>query len=458
MASERVTIFAPMPTYARAPRRRRGMTLVELLIAILILAMLGWALAQLLASGMATWREGQTRRGAYERAQYIFERLVRDLAALYPHNPPMPDAWVFQADTLFSPDYDGAGNDAVAFTSDNISLVEAGGVRYLTASNASAEAWVEYRFAPMVVVETAVVQPKFRLFRSSDAARTCRLIVEAAKEGGGFRPIVEFSSGGRDQVMTPSIDIRSDVLGAAEVIVRLRITPEPGKQSDIRLFEASAADTIRPVFRFAASARSCQTAIGLVSDYIEGVPDQFLTFVRSTRTGLQEVAYRTMGGELCRSERPGVGSPASLLDVRPWVPIAKGIVYFGCEFPNAAGAPQLYWREADSVPPYITATVSAVPLSGPKMSARLRADVSAAATIIPVDSTRPFPEGNSANQFIRIGDEWIRYGGLEKGRFTGCVRGERGTVPAPHSAGAEVLGAETFRLNIPVPAWGYRSR
>ncbi len=434
------------------------MTLVELLIAILILATLGWALAQLLASGMATWREGQTRRGAYERAQYIFDRLARDLAALYPHNPPMPGAWMFQADTLFSADYDGTDNDAVAFTSDNIALVEGEVVRHLAASNKSAEAWVEYRFTPTTEVETAVVQPKFRLFRSSDAAQTCRLVVEAAKDGGAFHQVAEFHSGFRDQVMTPSIDISSAVLGAAQVVVRLRIVPESGKQSDIRLFEASAADPIQPVFRFVVSPRSCQTAIGLVSDYVDAAPDQLLVFVRSSRTGLQEVAYRTAEGGLCRAERAGVGRPASLLDVRPWTPIAKGIVYFGCEFPDAAGAPQLYWREADSVPPYICATVSAVPLSGPKMSARLRAEISAAATAIPVDSTRPFPEGNATNQFIRINDEWIRYGGLEKGRFTNCVRGERGTVPAPHRAGAEVLGAETFRLNIPVPAWGYRSR
>ena len=434
------------------------MTLVELLIAILILAALGWALAQLLASGMATWREGQIRRGAYERAQYIFDRLNRDVAALYPQNPPMPDAWAFQADTLFSADYDGTSNDAVVFTSENIALCEAGGVRYLAASNASAEAWVEYRFTLATEVETAVVQPKFRLFRSSDAAPMCRLIVEAAKDGGGFLLVAEFRSGYRDKVMTPNIDISSAVLGATEVAVRLRIVPELGKQSDIWLFEARAADPIRPVFRFVASPRSYQTAIGLVSDYMDTEPDQFLVFVRSTRTGLQEVAYRTTEGALCRAERAGVGRPASLLDVRRWTPIAKGIVYFGCEFPNAAGVPQLYWREADSVPPYISATVSAVPLSGPKMSARLRADISAAATVIPVDSTRPFPEGNPADQFIRIDDEWIRYGSVGKGQFTGCVRGERGTVPAPHSAGAEVLGAETFRLNIPIPAWGYRNR
>ncbi|MFO7900359.1 MAG: prepilin-type N-terminal cleavage/methylation domain-containing protein, partial [Planctomycetota bacterium] len=76
--------------------RSRGLTMVELLVAIGILSVLGLALAQLMSTGMATWRSGEVRRGAYERAQYVFDRVRTDLAELQPRDPEMPEAWVFQ--------------------------------------------------------------------------------------------------------------------------------------------------------------------------------------------------------------------------------------------------------------------------------------------------------------------------------------------------------------------------
>ncbi|MFH1732333.1 MAG: prepilin-type N-terminal cleavage/methylation domain-containing protein, partial [Planctomycetota bacterium] len=151
--------------FARRERdqmRRLGLTLLELLVAIGILSILGWALVLLLSSGMTTWRTGEMRRGAYERAQFIFDRIGRDLAALYPHNPPMPEEWAFQADTLFDPGYEGAADEAVSFASDNISLIE-GDVRHLKPTDPGKEAWIEYRFDLPFQVKTAVVQPKITL-------------------------------------------------------------------------------------------------------------------------------------------------------------------------------------------------------------------------------------------------------------------------------------------------------
>jgi len=442
------------------------MTLVELLVAMLILATLSWALIQLLASGMSIWRFGEMRRGAYERAQFIFDRMGRDLAALYPRNPAMPEVWAFQADTLFSANYDGTGNDAVTFTHDNISLAEDGGARCLMATNPSGEAWVEYRFTPPVEVVTAVVQPKFTLARSEGFAPTCKLVIEARKDSGGFQKVAEFTSGLRRQTFTPNIDISPVVSGGEEIAVRLRITaPEPGQESDIKLFEAKENDPVRPVFRFAVSPKKCLTAVDLVSDYRDDA-SQYLVFVRSAR-GLEEVAYFVDGDALYRARRDAVGGAGTLfgagLSPQGATAVAKGIVYFGCNFPGRASPGedprmQLYWREADSVPPFVQVVVATVPLSGAKTTASLWSDISAAADSIRVDSTRPFVVGDEARRFIRIGAEWISYARLEKNRFLGCVRGARGTVPAPHNKGDVVIGAETFYVNIPIPAWGYRSR
>lgn len=441
--------------------RRLGLTLIELVVAIGILSILGWALVLLLSSGMTTWRTGEMRRGAYERAQFIFDRIARDLASLYPHSPPMPEEWAFQADTLFDAGYEGAADEAVSFASDNISLIE-DDVRHLKPTDSGEEAWIEYQFDLPFEVKTAVVQPKITLSRSDVNAATCKVIVEAAKDQGAFTQVATFTSGLRDMTITPNVDISSVVSGSAKIAVRLRIVPEPGKLSDIKLFEARQDEPVRPIFRFAASPRECLTEVQLVSDY-DANSEQSLQFARSAR-GLQEVRYYVADGVLYRAQRE-LGSPS-------WqaAAMAKSIAYFGCEFQNKyddggddegekrLAAFQSYWLEADSVPPYVTVTVSTIPLSGPKQLAHLAAGISADDETIRVAGTRPFVLGNPRRQFVKIGAEWIRYAGLENDRFTGCVRGERGTTPSAHEKGSDVIGAETFWVNIPIPAWGYRNR
>ena len=442
-----------------------GLTLIELMVAISILSILGWALVQLLSSGMTTWRSGEMRRGAYERAQFIFGRVGRDLATLYPHNPPMPDEWAFQADTLFAP-FDGTGIEAVSYASDNITLVSPDDdkARYLEPTDPDKEAWIQYQFELPFEARTVLVQPRITLARSDDGAATCTVIVEAAKDGGTFRPIQTFDSGINEMDITPSVDVSEAVSGGTKVTVRIRIVPKVGKTSDVKLFEAKQDEPVRPVFRFAASPKKCVTGIQLVSDY--GAPGNTLVlmFVRS-ESGLENVLYFVEDNTLVRLQRDLDGGGA-------WnkVPIAKGIVYFGCEFQNKyelggadeekaqLDAVQPYWVEADSVPPYVTVIVSTIPLSGAKRLAILPAAISADDDTITVDSTRSFVEANEQQQFIKIGDEWISYDKLTADSFIGCIRGVRGTKPADHSKGAEVIGAQTFRLNISIPAWGYRNR
>jgi hypothetical protein len=450
----------PTPPTHRRPHRSRGITLLELLVAIFILVTLSLALVQLLSSGMYTFRTGEMRKGAYERGQFIFSRVSRDLNGLYPHNPPMPERWTFQVDSLFSENYDGTGVETVTFTSQNISRTE-GETRDLHATNPSAEAWVEYEFTPPVDVLTAVMQPKLALARSDANAVTCRLVVEAGRDGGGLTPVAEFESGLRDQIITPSVDVSSEVSGGETVTVRLRIVPESGQSADIKLFPAREDDPLRPVLRFAVSPKTCRTEIKLVSDYR---PDgtQYLAFVRSNR-GLAEVAYFVEDQVLYRIERDTLGGAGSLLrgsfSTAAALPVAKGIACFGCEFPARDGRACRYWREADSVPPYVNLEVTTVPLSGAKTLGHLRGGLSATRDVVPVDSTEPFPAASPGRpKFFKIDDEWISYTGFDKDTFTGCARGRRGTVPAAHAGGARVVAGETFLVRVPIPAWGYRNR
>ena len=103
--------------------------------------------------------------------------------------------------------------------------------------------------------------------------------------------------------------------------------------------------------------------------------------------------------------------------------------------------------------------ISTIPLSGPSVRADLRADISPTAETVPVNSTRLFVVGTASARHIKIDGEWIGYNSnVDRDRFNGCVRGERGTVRAAHAKGAAVFGGETFYVDIPIPAWGYRQR
>jgi type II secretory pathway pseudopilin PulG len=448
-------------------------TLIELLIAILIMSMLAYALVQFLSTGMTLWQMGEMRRGAYERAQFVFHQVGSDLASLYPQNPSMTDVWSFQVDTLFEADYDGTGHDAVAFACDNISVVEGdGGVRYLRATNPDGAATVEYRFTLPGTAQTLVVQPKISLVRSAEAAPSCELFVEVKIGDGAYdAPVMKFTSGLRDQTVTPTIDISRQVLAGEELWVRFRTVPLSGGTCDVRLFEAARDAPVRPVFRLATSPHPCRTNIDLVSGYgYKGSETQFLRFVRSAR-GLQRVIYYTDGETLFREQADATeqnGADAWLPVGEP-VAVAKGVVYFGCQFQNRyrpgateaeqQAAMQDYWLEADSVPPYVRLLLSLVPLSGPTRHAYLAANLSASAVTVRVDSTRRFvAASNEEPAYVKIGDEWIQYTGYDGTTFTGCVRGARGTRPAAHNQGDLVQAGEEFFVNIPLAAWGYRSR
>ena len=456
------TYHLPFTTPRDAPRSlaaARGLTLIELLVSISIMAILGVALIQMLSIGEYIWQTSESRRGTYERAQFIFDRLSRDLATLYPRNPEITPDFVFTVDTLFSP-WDGSGTPGVTYTSSNISLGEEGNTRWLQATDPTREAWLQYQFSVPAGTKTALIQPRITLARSADCSSSCELAIyplEAA-EGSPLRdelPI--YTSGLRFQTFTPVIDLSACTeTGTNALTVRFEIVPEAGKSSDIRLFQAAQSDRSGPVLRYFASAKSCECNMTLRSTYDQECP-QNLRFVRSDR-GFWDVNYwlDNDSKKLFRHEEEGAQDMR--FEETDLPSLAAGVVYFGCEFPRQDGSMTPYWDEANSVPPYVRVTLGLVPLSGPAAKATLSKPISATDTTITVNSTRPFPSGSAARQFVKIGNEWIQYASLDGNKLTGCQRCQRGTLPAPHEAGAEAISADTFTMDIPIPASGYRSR
>ncbi len=70
----------------RLRRPAPGMTLVELLIAFIILLMLVGALVALTTRSLETWSLGETRKDVYDRARGVLDRLASDLRNTYSEN------------------------------------------------------------------------------------------------------------------------------------------------------------------------------------------------------------------------------------------------------------------------------------------------------------------------------------------------------------------------------------
>lgn len=62
------------------------MTLIELLVAFIILLMLVAALVTLTTRSLETWTEGETRKDVYDRAQVALDQIASDLRNLYAEN------------------------------------------------------------------------------------------------------------------------------------------------------------------------------------------------------------------------------------------------------------------------------------------------------------------------------------------------------------------------------------
>ncbi len=63
--------------------RRRGFTLIELMVSIGVLSALGLALTVVLRSSIRLWHAGEARREAYEEAERVFRAVRSDLSSMY---------------------------------------------------------------------------------------------------------------------------------------------------------------------------------------------------------------------------------------------------------------------------------------------------------------------------------------------------------------------------------------
>ena len=63
------------------------------------------------------------------------------------------------------------------------------------------------------------------------------------------------------------------------------------------------------------------------------------------------------------------------------------------------------------------------------------------------------PTVEGAKRYIKIGTEWIEFGGNDRGALTNCKRGVRGTVAQPHPADSVVHHGRTLVREIAIPTY-----
>jgi hypothetical protein len=55
------------------------------------------------------------------------------------------------------------------------------------------------------------------------------------------------------------------------------------------------------------------------------------------------------------------------------------------------------------------------------------------------------------NPFVKVGAEWVRFGGIAGTSLTGLRRGQRGTRAVPHPAGTPVRAGRLLVLDLALP-------
>lgn len=228
--------------------------------------------------------------------------------------------------------------------------------------------------------------------------------------------------------------------------------------------------------------------------------------------GLQEVAYsldpRPGAAVLWRGVRSPIGGRSTLFDdanlyrraedgslsLERARPLAAGVLYLGYKFwsqdtetwdeMDEEKGPWLEWNSTrgpldgiespfgvwsdrpgsrhewrdDIFPQSIEVTLALEPARVVALG-RLTAPIGPTDTTIPMSRTDLYPDG--AHPFVRIGGEWMRFGGKKDRELSEVQRGLRGTKATEHARGETVIYGATFSRVIRIPSarrsvWGAR--
>jgi len=81
--------------------------------------------------------------------------------------------------------------------------------------------------------------------------------------------------------------------------------------------------------------------------------------------------------------------------------------------------------------------------------ARLAASLAPSATELQLLTTRPLPDLETT-EYLKVGGEWVRHGGVRGNVLRGLTRGVRGTVARAHARGTAVRAGKKIVVLVPV--------
>ncbi|MGE3165111.1 MAG: type II secretion system protein J [Planctomycetota bacterium] len=371
----------------RAPANhpQQGLTLIELLVALTIFLFLGGALVMFLRVGIDTWRVGEVRREAYERAQAVIDELVDDLSCTF-SDPSKGTGGV--VDVLLLSDYDPNGRQRLRFV-----RTLAGEMRH-----------------PITQRAGALTGAQFDYDYVDDARESAQGLLRAP---GGLQEIAYVMD------CDPTVDmlwkgLKSPIGGAGTLF------------DDLSIYDVTGDVT--------AMTRR-------VRPFVDGVMYlEFNFWADATVTWA--------------SDDPGLNGPQS------WWDSTRGILDPPATGRAATGhdpTSRHEWRD-DVFPSRVQVVLVLRPARAVRF-ATLKSALGASDTRIRVNNTSGYPDG--AFQYLKIGQEWIRYGKLTKSEFTELERGVRGTTATEHPVGTAVYYGTTFTRVVRIPSarhstWGER--
>jgi prepilin-type N-terminal cleavage/methylation domain-containing protein len=366
--------------------RRRGFTLVELLLAMSLLVAFGALLLRFVGGALDVWRRTETQRELAEKATTVFEMLGRDLRSVLPlrlHESPRPNRARFQAE-LATVDRDG----------DRVAETVLRRLRFVS----SVDPAQEWRTIAGLLA---------RLPRRADAEGETRIVADAP--GDGLAEVAWATAADRTG---EDLALLSLYRGARPLVF------DP-KGSFFREGFFAAPTTFGEDLREVAA----------------GVLDFALLFPVRGVVGWADVDADRPSAAACACWESTRGLP---LDLRSH-PANK--------FPHEKGEASAAEPRDDVFPARVLATL-VLERGGPGRFPKLTQPVGPAERVLEVDDARGLPR--TTPFLAKVDGEWVEVSGVAGKTLSLGKRGTRETPAAPHAAGSRVHVGEAFRAEFPL--------
>lgn len=159
-----------------------------------------------------------------------------------------------------------------------------------------------------------------------------------------------------------------------------------------------------------------------------------------------EILYRSQMTKSWASRQKGAGPETCWDSARAGLfSMDHAVLRFGLDLDEASLADPL-----DDLMP-LAVRVLAVVSEGPDLAnfAILEKDIDSEADRIPLSFLERLPDPEE-QPYVKIGKEWIRYSGVSGKVLIGVTRGVRNTRARAHASGAHVLGGLEVKLTLPI--------